>query len=214
MRSGLIAAGVVLVAACSSDPVSTPLSTEPLTYQTVASVFEMPGRGPEIVHQILESYPPQGTGPPLSNWTWDLVDNEESIEGTTWTGSLRLVGTWDGEVFTLTEDPTPSTEYSDFGSHDILTEGCDIEDFQPIFDFLDTIDREALGIIGGSEDPWDGRCSATIEAYFDTPELREAIEPMADRITAYFFFSFTLMRSFISSRSSSRISRTSSGRSS
>ncbi|MGB3733686.1 MAG: hypothetical protein WA964_01925 [Ilumatobacter sp.] len=68
------------------------------------------------------------------------------------------------------------------------TSDCNADDFFPVLDFLETLDREALGIIVSGDDAWDGRCGAFVEAYFDTTELREALEPMADRITTFFLF--------------------------
>jgi hypothetical protein len=114
------------------------------------------------------------------------VQDAESFDGTTWVDGYNIVGTWDGTAFTLTELPTIAAEPLFDRDYETPTDDCDREDYRPVLDFIDTLDREALGIVGGGSDVWDGRCGATIEAYFDTPELREAISPMSDRIVTYF----------------------------
>lgn len=53
---------------------------------------------------VAESYPPQCSGIPLSNWTWEGVDGAENAGGTTW-GAYAVQGTYDGEEFTVTEPP-------------------------------------------------------------------------------------------------------------
>lgn len=47
--------------------------------------------------------PPQGSGPDVVGWDWSAVE-AESASGTTW-GEYEVVGTFDGEQFTLTEPP-------------------------------------------------------------------------------------------------------------
>jgi hypothetical protein len=54
----------------------------------------------------MDSLPPQCGGPDVVGWDWDEVDGEESASGTTW-GTFELIGTWDGERFTLTDAPAP-----------------------------------------------------------------------------------------------------------
>ena len=71
------------------------------------------GGGPELcLGGVAESYPPQCGGIPLVGWDWDAVEGEESASGTTW-GDFHVVGTYDGEIFTVTEvgpfDPPRST---------------------------------------------------------------------------------------------------------
>ncbi len=150
-----------------------PDSVPATLYSTSAGVIETPEHGPEIAFQLLESYPPQGGGLPISNWSWQEAPDFESASGTTWGGTYRLVGTSDGGTFTLTEPVTSSTEPPFEQVYGTPTPGCDEDDFFPVLDFLETLDREALGVIGGAEDAWDGRCGATVEAYFDTTELRK-----------------------------------------
>jgi hypothetical protein len=55
---------------------------------------------------VNDSLPPQCSGIPITNWSWEDVDDEESASGTSW-GSYRVTGTYDGDSFTLTKTPGP-----------------------------------------------------------------------------------------------------------
>lgn len=74
-------------------------------FAVTATVLESPEHGPQLCSAVAESYPPQCGGPDLVGWDWSTVP-AESASGTTW-GDYRLVGTFDGERFTLTEPATP-----------------------------------------------------------------------------------------------------------
>lgn len=100
-------AGLVLTACGEDSPVT---STEPATaegqrYTATAVVLESPEHGPQLcLGAVATSLPPQCGGPDIVNWSWDEVE-AESMAGTTW-GSYTVVGTYDGERFTLTEPPS------------------------------------------------------------------------------------------------------------
>lgn len=70
-------------------------------FRTFATVLESPEHGPQLCHAVATSLPPQCGGPDIEGWDWDAVE-AESAGGTTW-GSYVIVGTFDGETFTLTE---------------------------------------------------------------------------------------------------------------
>lgn len=53
---------------------------------------------------VAESYPPQCSGIPITNWSWNTVDGEEKSGDVTW-GSYAVQGTYDGESFTVTQTP-------------------------------------------------------------------------------------------------------------
>lgn len=59
---------------------------------------------------VMESYPPQCSGPPIMNWDWDLAGGSESASGVTW-GAYAVTGTWDGATFTRTGVPIPLSLY-------------------------------------------------------------------------------------------------------
>ena len=53
---------------------------------------------------VMESYPPQCTGPEIVGWDWSEVEGSESASGVTW-GTYAVQGTWDGTAFTVTQPP-------------------------------------------------------------------------------------------------------------
>ena len=59
---------------------------------------------------VMESYPPQCSGPEIVDWDWDQADQWETASGVTW-GAYVLTGTWDGSVFTRTAAPIPLSLY-------------------------------------------------------------------------------------------------------
>lgn len=75
-------------------------------YQGSFTVLESADHGPELCVQIAASMPPQCSGLPVVGWDWDAVAGEETVGGTTW-GGWHVIGTYDGEELTLTEQPGP-----------------------------------------------------------------------------------------------------------
>ena len=92
----------------SGEPAPVPLPTDPGPYRASGIVLESPEHGPMLCMFVATSYPPQCGNLELVGWDWDLVDDEESVNGTTWGGSYEVIGTWDGERLTLTEPPRPA----------------------------------------------------------------------------------------------------------
>ena len=101
---------LVVAAACGDDdetPVAAGGGDEAKAYVADTTVLESPDHGPELcLGGVAESYPPQCGGVPIEGWDWADAEGEESSNGTTW-GSFHVVGTYDGETFTLTEPPGP-----------------------------------------------------------------------------------------------------------
>ena len=155
------------------------------TYQGVASVIDT-GSGPMIAFGFRDSLPPQGGDIPLAGFDWDMIDGEQSADGTTWfDGPVLFTGTFDGTTFTLRESAVADGSQIETGnlSHDALTPECTLEDMKPGLDLLGTLDFRALQILGTSSDNWDGRCGVYVHAAFDTPELRDALAPLGDQVT-------------------------------
>lgn len=75
-------------------------------YQGTFTVLEDGSHGPQLCDAVMESYPPQCSGPDVSGLDWaELPDGSyESADGTTW-GEFTVTGTWDGQGLTLTETP-------------------------------------------------------------------------------------------------------------
>jgi hypothetical protein len=82
------------------------------------------------VGPIMESYPPQCSGPELLGWEWPDDGMSETASGVTW-GSYAVSGTWDGAAFTKGEmviplalydpmrpEPDPRTDPANAGTND------------------------------------------------------------------------------------------------
>jgi hypothetical protein len=68
------------------------------TVMDVAGVVEL------CLGAIAESYPPQCSGIPIENWTWDDVEGSETSGDVRW-GAYAVRGTYDGETFGVTQPP-------------------------------------------------------------------------------------------------------------
>lgn len=107
----------LLAGACGDEPVAS--TTQEQRYEVVTHVQDS-GGGPELcVFAVAESLPPQCGGLPVTPFSWDDVEGEQSRRGITWLEHVRVVGTWDGTTFRLTEppravprpEPSPRPEY-------------------------------------------------------------------------------------------------------
>ena len=140
------------------------------TYEATLTVLESPDHGPELCTAVAESYPPQCGGVPVSGWDWSTVEAESS-NGTTW-GEYRVVGTFDGETFTLTEPPGEPGVPSGLDEYD-FSPGCDDPEVvdeshgQAEFEEMSTLSESGIpGSLGtwisqpGEE--WDGPFTATV----------------------------------------------------
>jgi hypothetical protein len=118
-------ASIVLLAACATGPGDAPTPTEPaeLPADVIAAPGPVVGQGTVIqtgdtppqlcLGAVMESYPPQCSGPELVGWNWDTVDGEETSGDVTF-GTFAVFGGWDGVQLTVTEaislalyDPMP-----------------------------------------------------------------------------------------------------------
>lgn len=76
------------------------------------------GDGAELcLGAVAESAPPQCAGIPLVGWTWDGLDGAETMSGTTW-GSYAVQGTYDGDSFSVTEQPVMLALYDPMMTED------------------------------------------------------------------------------------------------
>ncbi|MDJ0349706.1 hypothetical protein [Cryobacterium sp. PH29-G1] len=127
----LVATGLFAVTACAGDasggtdsgpvalPQPTPTDTELVGQGTVLQkghAEPMLCLGP-----IMESYPPQCSGPTISGWNWSLARYSETASTVTW-GTYAVFGIWNGEAFAQTQPPIPLALYSPIGSPDPLRE--------------------------------------------------------------------------------------------
>jgi hypothetical protein len=100
----LVVSFLIISTACADppdDPAGPSAEQDPLTHEANTTVLESPEHGPELcLGGVAESLPPQCSGLPVAGWEWDQVEGEESVRGTTW-GDFHVVGTYDGDTFTV-----------------------------------------------------------------------------------------------------------------
>ena len=100
-------------------PASVPADGEVLGQGTVLQVE--PDAAQLCLGGVMESYPPQCSGPDIVGWDWAAVEHEESASGVTW-GTYAVQGTWDGDTFTLTRPAIPLALYDPMPIIDPRTE--------------------------------------------------------------------------------------------
>lgn len=105
VRACTVAAVVAALglAGCGGDTSLVPADYDG-GFRFAGMVLESPDHGPQLCGGATDSNPPQCSGAEVLGWSWESVEHE-SASGTTW-GEYTVVGTWDGESFTLTEEPT------------------------------------------------------------------------------------------------------------
>jgi hypothetical protein len=122
-RTALVLGLLVGTIACGDPEEATEPAAPPedQRYEASLTVLESPDHGPELCYGVADSLPPQCGGLPIDGWDWSAVE-AESASGTTW-GDYHVVGTFDGERFTLTEPPG-APRPSEPDAHD-FSPGCD-----------------------------------------------------------------------------------------
>ena len=68
------------------------------------TVMDVGGEAELCLGPIAESYPPQCSGIPIADWTWEGIDGSESSGDTTW-GAYAVQGEYDGDQFTVSQPP-------------------------------------------------------------------------------------------------------------
>jgi hypothetical protein len=122
--------------AAAEPPAAVPAAPGDVRSRNLVTVMDEDA-GDDLVELCLgpvaESYPPQCSGPPITNWDWGSLDGPgggyfEQQGDVRW-GTFAVTGTWDGEQFTVTESvpaalydpmpeepptyPDPSEDYTD-----------------------------------------------------------------------------------------------------
>ena len=110
----VVAAAVLALAGCATSPTGDtappagPAATAPLPPSGEVlgqgTVIDVGGEVEFCFGMIMESYPPQCDGIPITNWSWDGVQGSETSGDVTW-GAYALVGTYDGKSFSPTQTP-------------------------------------------------------------------------------------------------------------
>jgi hypothetical protein len=70
----------------------------------LGTVMDVGGDVELCLGPVAESYPPQCSGIPLVDWSWDEVEGAEASGDVTW-GAYAVQGTFDGEEYTVTAPP-------------------------------------------------------------------------------------------------------------
>jgi hypothetical protein len=111
---------------------------------------------------VAESLPPQCRGIPVDGLDWSDVEGAQSLRGTTW-AETRLVGTFDGQRFILTEPPSryiqPQPEDRDSSPACDAPEGVDRGPRVPTFAYADfdaSGEVVALWVTNPDSPDWDG----------------------------------------------------------
>jgi hypothetical protein len=112
VRQALLTAIPLLLVGCAAsapggDAPAQTAGPQERRYQTVATVLQSRDHGPELcLGIVLDSFPPQCGGMPITNWRWDQIQGVQAASGTTW-GTYHLVGTYDGASFTVIRADRP-----------------------------------------------------------------------------------------------------------
>jgi hypothetical protein len=108
--------------ASSSPATSSPASTSSPSSSTpsavpaqgdvvgVGTVLEKGSEGAMVCFGVLDSLPPQCSGPRLIGWDWASAPASEQRDGVRW-GEYAVTGTWDGRALTLTTPAVTRAAY-------------------------------------------------------------------------------------------------------
>ncbi len=86
-----------------APPTAVPAAPGQVRSANLATVMDT-GSGAELcLGAIAESYPPQCSGPAITNWVWKDYRGTFEQQGSTRWATYAVTGTWDGTAFTVTE---------------------------------------------------------------------------------------------------------------
>lgn len=179
MRILLAATGLLLVAACGSETGAAPATdsdpVELLTTLWPATVLD-DGDGAELcLGGVMESLPPQCSGPRVAGWDWSQHRGDfEAANGTRW-GEFVLSGTFDGSTFTPSEVVGAAEwdgEYADDG-RDFTSPCPEPEGGWRVLDPAMTTDatlERTMRVATGLDDYAESWVDQTINPLWDAPE--------------------------------------------
>ena len=111
-------------AASVPAPAPAPVYEADLTVLEQRGKSSFPKHGPMLcLGAMALSYPPQCGDVPIANWDWDAVEGEETTSDASW-GQYHVVGTYDGETFTVTEVGPYVNDSPKFGSEVDFSSPC------------------------------------------------------------------------------------------
>jgi hypothetical protein len=117
------AVGVSTGVADELPPATGPASDPAQLYEADGMVFEAEDGPMLCLGGVLLMLPPKCGDIPIANWDWDAVEGEESRSGATW-GNFHVVGTLEGETFTVTEAGPSDRGGQDFGTNPDFKAPC------------------------------------------------------------------------------------------
>ena len=173
----LVAGGIAALAVNMSRDHSTVAGPVPaagtlLTGQ--ATIIDM-GEGPKMAVTLATSLPPQGGDIPLAGFDWSMIDDEQTVNGTTWTDTWQqITGTWDGTTFTITQPPVPAV--SSVSTSTPVDQSCPDATAQAAADAIGALDWQALHLTEWYPQNREGVCGVHVGAWFDTQQLRDALD--------------------------------------
>jgi hypothetical protein len=114
----LSAASVLILTACATPPATSGAADAPPGHSlgslwpgppdgevgVQGTVMDVAGDVQLCLGAVADSYPPQCSGIPITNWSWDAVDGSETSGNVTW-GAYTVQGMYDGRKFTITQPP-------------------------------------------------------------------------------------------------------------
>lgn len=117
------------VGSAPEPPGSVPAAPGDVRSVGLPTVMDTGGGAQLCLGAVAESYPPQCSGPPITNWDWDVQKGSFDQQGEVRWGTFAVQGTWDGDAITVStvipgplydpipqepvELPEPSQGYSD-----------------------------------------------------------------------------------------------------
>lgn len=178
--------GVLGLAACSTGPGSSPTPTSsgspawdtanvvPPEGRVIGTgmVLDVAGEAQLCLGIVAESYPPQCSGIPLEDWTWEGVDGSETSADTTW-GTYAVYGTFDGERYIVTDPPIMLALYDPIrpedpaGGVDGMTSEADLTRVQD--ELSASLGRDALTL-------WVERGYVWVNVVWDDGSLQAAVD--------------------------------------
>lgn len=81
------------------------------------TVIDVDGRVQLCLGPVRESHPPQCSGLPVTGWSWDGVEGDETSGDTRW-GAYAVQGSYDGETLAVTAPPVMLALYDPMMAED------------------------------------------------------------------------------------------------
>ncbi|GAA2129556.1 hypothetical protein [Nocardioides bigeumensis] len=112
-------------ASAGEMPTSVPPPTSDVV--GVGTVMDLgQGEDPQLcLGAVAESYPPQCSGIPITNWDWKPVKDTSEASGTVRWGSYAVTGAYDGKTFEVTQEPMSSALYDPMPADNPFVTTCE-----------------------------------------------------------------------------------------